>query len=235
MNKKALIIVTNQDKFESTKEPTGLWLSELVHFYDTIQKAGIKMDIASILGGHVPLDPKSISERALDITTKKYYEDETFMTKLNNSQKLSEVNANDYSIIYFTGGHGTMWDFPNSSDIQEISQSIYENGGIISAVCHGVGALLNIKDKNGELLIKGKKVTGYSTNEEKLVDALDKIPFQLEAALKDAGAEYKKALLPFTSFTRVDGRIITGQNPQSTLEVAKKVLESNLVQNQHQN
>jgi len=95
--------------------------------------------------------------------------------------------------------------------------------------------LLNIKDKNGELLIKGKKVTGYSTNEEKLVDALDKIPFQLEAALKDAGAEYKKALLPFTSFTRVDGQIITGQNPQSTLEVAKKVLESNLVQNQHQN
>jgi len=224
MNKKALIIVTNQDKFESTKEPTGLWFSELVHFYNTIQDVGIKIDIASILGGAVPIDPKSISERTLDTITKKYYEDNNFMTELNNSRKLGEVNPNEYNIIYFTGGHGTMWDFPNSSEIQKISQIIYENGGIISAVCHGVGALLNMKDKNGELLIKDKKVTGYSNNEEKLANAMDKIPFQLEVALKDAGADYKKAILPFTSFTRVDGRIITGQNPQSTKEVAEKTL-----------
>ncbi len=224
MDKKILVVVTNVDKYESTKEPTGLWLGELVHFYNRIQKDGIKMDIASIQGGNVPIDPISVSENILDEVTRKYYEDEGFMKKLNSSLKLGELNPEDYKVIYFTGGHGTMWDFPNSPEVQEMSKTIYENGGILSAVCHGVGALLKIKDKNGKLAIKGKEVTGYSNTEEELANAMNKIPFQLEEELKKAEAKYTKALQPFVSYTRVDGTVITGQNPQSTEEVAEKVL-----------
>lgn len=225
MDKKILVVVTNVDNYESTKEPTGLWLGELVHFYDKVQEAGIKMDIASIQGGNVPLDPLSVSEQLLDEVTRKYYSDESFMKKLNSSLKLGELNPEDYKVIYFTGGHGTMWDFPNSSEIQDMSKAIYENGGIISAVCHGVGALLNIKDNKGELVIKGKEVTGYSNTEEELANAMNKIPFRLEEELKEAEAKYTKALNPFVSYTRVDGTVVTGQNPQSTKEVAEKVLD----------
>jgi len=225
MDKKILVVVTNQDNYEATKEPTGLWLSELVHFYDLFHKEGYKMDIASFLGGNVPLDPASTTEKMMDKDTKSYYEDNNFIETLNQSKKIKDLNPDDYSAIYFTGGHGTMWDFPNSEEIAEISQKIYQNNGIVSAVCHGVGALLNIKNADGTYLIDGKEITGYSTKEEELAKALEKIPFRLEEALKENGAKYKKGLIPFTSYTRVDGRLITGQNPQSTTELAKLVLK----------
>jgi putative intracellular protease/amidase len=226
MNKKILIVVTNHDLYEATKEPTGLWFGELIHFYHVMEEAGVAMDISSPKGGAIPIDPFSLTDRILDKVSKKYYEDDAFLKKLNNSLNLEELNAADYDAIYFTGGHGTMWDFPDSKKIQELGQGIYEQGGIVSAVCHGVGALLNIKKNDGERIIAGKKVTGYSNNEEKIMNALEKIPYQLETSLKEAGAEYKKALIPFVSYTVVDGRVITGQNPQSTQEVAEKVLKA---------
>ena len=225
MSKKILIVVTNHSIYDKTKEPTGLWLSELVHFYDLLKKQNYVLDIASVQGGEIPLDPGSVTERMLDEVTKKYYNDKDFMEFLNNSRKLGELDATQYAAIYFTGGHGTMWDFPESEEIAKHSQQIYENGGIVAAVCHGVGALLNIKLSQGNYLVEGKEITGYSTKEEELAKALDKIPFILEDALKERGAKYKKALLPFTSFTRVDERVITGQNPQSTSAVAKLVIK----------
>jgi putative intracellular protease/amidase len=226
MYHKILIVVTNQNEYSKTGEPTGLWLSELTHFYHRIKEANIEVTIASILGGKVPIDPNSISKNMLDAETEKYYKDDNFMSLLNDSLKLTDVNTKDFDVIYFTGGHGTMWDFPNSKVLQDISYKIYAEGGIISAVCHGVGALLNIKDNDGNFLIKGKNITGYSNKEEVLAKALDKIPFKLEDELKNRGSNYKSALLPFTSYVISDERIITGQNPQSTKEVAKAVLKA---------
>lgn len=225
MDKKVLVVVTNFNHYEKTKEPTGLWLSEFVHFYDLLAKEGYEMEIASVLGGKTPLDPASISAQMLDPITQKYYEQSDFMEKLNHTKVLKDLKSSDYHTIYFTGGHGTMWDFPESKDIASISKEIYENDGIVSAVCHGVGALLPIQLSDGSYLIDGKEVTGYSTKEEEIGKALDKIPFQLEEALKEKHAKYKKALLPFTSCVKVDGRLITGQNPQSTSDVAKAVLK----------
>lgn len=226
MKNKILVIVTNQDKYETNGAPAGLWLGELTHFYDVMDKAGIKMDIISVLGGDIPLDPASILPSMLDTNTKSYYENEKFMKLLKNTRKIADVKAENYDAIYFTGGHATMWDFPNSEDFQKISREIYEDGGIVSAVCHGVGALLNIKLSDGKSLIEGKIVTGYSNTEEVLAKAMEKIPFKLEDALKAAGAKYKKALIPFTSYVVEDGRIITGENPQSTKEVGEKLLKA---------
>lgn len=225
MSKKILVVVTNYNHYEKTNEPTGLWLSELVHFYDLLNKEGYEMDIASILGGEIPIDPASISTQLMDKVTKSYYENTEFMDFLNHSKVLKDLNADDYQAIYFTGGHGTMWDFPVSKDIADISKEIYERNGIVSAVCHGVGALLAIKLSDDSYLVDKKELTGYSTKEEEIGKALDKIPFQLEEALKEKNAKYKKGLIPFTSHVRTDGRLITGQNPQSTTDVAKAVLK----------
>jgi putative intracellular protease/amidase len=226
MKNRILVIVTNEDKYKTNGDNTGLWLGELTHFYEVISKAGISIDIVSAKGGSIPLDPLSTSAALLDDVTKSYYENEEFMGLLKETKKSSDVKSEDYDAIYFTGGHGTMWDFPDTEDFQKLSSEIYEDGGIVSAVCHGVGALLNIKSKADKLLIKDKAITGYSNDEEVLANALEKIPFKLEDELKSRGAKYTKSLQPFTSYVVEDGRIITGQNPQSTKEVAEKVLQA---------
>ena len=226
MKNKILIIVTNEDKYKTTGDSTGLWLGELTHFYDVMFKSGISMDIVSAKGGSIPLDPGSVSKAMLDDITKAYYENKEFMNLLKDTKEISSVKSEDYDAIYFTGGHGTMWDFPNTEDFQKLSSQIYQNGGIVSAVCHGVGALLNIKLDAGQLLIKDKVVTGYSNDEEVLAKAMEKIPFKLEDELKSRGAKYEKASKPFTSYVLEDRRLITGQNPQSTKTLAEKVLQS---------
>jgi putative intracellular protease/amidase len=115
------------------------------------------------------------------------------MNHLGKTLKPSEVNPNDYVAIYYTGGHGVIWDFPDNEELQSISREIYENGGIVSSVCHGAGGLLNIKLSDGSLLIKGKEVTGFSNEEEKLAE-LDKfVPYLTENELRDRGGIYKKA------------------------------------------
>ena len=225
MKNKVLVIVTNEDKYKTNGDSTGLWLGELTHFYDIMIKADAEMDIASVKGGNIPLDPLSISVNILDDVTKSYYEDEKFMNLIKNTKKASDMKSENYDAIYFTGGHGTMWDFPNTEKLQELSAKIYENGGVVSAVCHGVGALLNIKLSNGKLLVEDKAVTGYSNEEEVLAKAIEKIPFKLEDELKSRGAKYSKAQKPFISYVVDDSMLITGQNPQSTKEVAEKVLQ----------
>lgn len=224
MLNKILVVVTNHDKYTSTNDPTGLWLSELVHFYHPMKSAGIEMDIASVLGGRVPLDPLSISDAMMDETTKAYFNNPEFMAQLMASKKIDTLRADAYSAIYFTGGHGTMWDFVASKELASIAEQIYENGGTVSAVCHGVGALLNMTNSKGSALIQGKNITGYTKEEEVLAGVLEKVPFVLEEALIAKGALYSKSKSPFASYVVEDDRLITGQNPQSTSELAQVLL-----------
>lgn len=136
----------------------------------------------------------------------------------------SEVNSDDYVAIYYTGGHGVIWDFPENEALQSISRKIYENGGFVSSVCHGAVGLLNIKLSDGMLLVKGKEVTGFSNEEEKLAELDKAVPFLTESELVAQGAIYKKADEPWTSFVVEDGRLITGQNPASGGAVAELLI-----------
>ncbi|MGY3189808.1 type 1 glutamine amidotransferase domain-containing protein [Lysinibacillus sp. TE18511] len=129
----------------------------------------------------------------------------------------------DYIAIYYTGGHGVMWDFPNNPELQQISLTIYNNGGYIVSVCHGIAGLLNIKDKNGDYLIRNKKITGFTTTEEILSTKKSIVPFLNKDIAIEHGAIFQKARA-FRSFVVQDGNLITGQNPFSTREVAKKLL-----------
>ncbi len=195
--KKILVVITNHDQYLKKDDQTGLWLGELTHFYDLLRREGYEMDFVTPQGGRVPLDPRSLNRFFLDKETRRFYEDPVFMQKLENTLAPGEVQAKDYTAIYFTGGHGTMWDFPDNPGLQKLSRDIYENGGLVSAVCHGGSGLLNVTLSDGSYLIEGKQVTGYSNLEEVVALKHNQVPFSLEDELKKRGADYKKVGCPW--------------------------------------
>lgn len=220
---KALIILTNVASYDSIDRPTGLWLSELTHFYDVLVEHQIDTDVVSPQGGYVPIDPQSLL--SMDATDWKYYRDADFRDHvLGATLSPDQVTASDYDLIYYAGGHGTMWDFPKSTAVASIASQVYQNGGLVAAVCHGVAGLVPIKDENNQPLVANKHLTGFSNAEEAANETTEAVPFLAEDALKDLGALYQ-AGDPFTSFVQVDGRLLTGQNPQSAHDLAVKVIE----------
>lgn len=220
---KALIVCTNHTDYPTKAHKTGLWLSEATHFYDEIYDRSIVYDIASPEGGPIPIDEKSLDLK--DSVNEKWYNDPDFRQKLDNSLRLDTIKPADYQIIYFTGGHGTLWDFPDNVALQTLTREIYERGGMVAAVCHGVGALVNLKLSDGSSFVENRQITGYSNMEEKLIRLDEEVPFLLEDALKKQNALYTKGLIPFMSHIEVDERLVTGQNPLSARKVGRKVVE----------
>jgi putative intracellular protease/amidase len=223
MSKKILVVLTNTAKYPELNRATGLWLGEAVHFIDVVQKAGYSVDYVSPEGGYVPIDPHSL-QLAPELDWQ-WYDDKSFMNRLGASLPPGMVKAEDYSVIYYTGGHGVMYDFPDNQPLQELARRIYENKGIIAAVCHGVVGLLNIKLSDNTLLLKDRKVTGFSNTEEKLVELDKVVPFLTENEMGARGGIYSKHDDPWAPFVVADERLITGQNPNSTHLLAKQVLE----------
>lgn len=225
--KKALIIVTNHTAFDDPKAaPTGLWLSELTHFYDVFEEAGIEMEIASPQGGKVHVDPRSLGFFVLDKATKSRRQDPEFMAMLDATKSISDVNWDTFDVVFFAGGHGAMWDFAENSELQAKTARFYESGKVLSAVCHGVAALQDVRLSNGKHLIDGKRGTGFAFFNEGIAGVKRLVPYNMEQRLKDHGLKYSKALIPLAGHTVVDGRLITGQNPNSTSETARKTLEA---------
>ena len=224
-NGKILVVMTNHSAYPSRSDKTGLWLTELTHFYDVALAAGYDMDFVSPLGGQVPLDERSLKSIYLDKSARDHLADPAFMQRLKTTLAPSVINPSQYKAIYYTGGHGTMWDFPTNKALQNISEQIYRQGGIVSAVCHGVGGLLPLQDENGKPLIADRTVTGFANIEETLSGVKSQVPFSLQNGLIEREAKYKQALVPFTSYVVSDDRIITGQNPQSSKEIAEAVVK----------
>lgn len=221
---KILIVATSTSMYESGSLKTGLWLSELTHIYHLAKEQDYDITIASTKGGSTPIDPESLKPMLLDEVTKGYWADSSFRDLLQHTRSLSEVAGQRFDCVYLAGGHGTMYDFPDDTVLQNIIKEHYENNKIVAAVCHGVGGLLNVKLSNGEYLIKDKTVTGFDWFEESLARRKKEVPFNLEAALKKRTSNYKKALIPMTSKVVVDGNLITGQNPFSSKEIAKVIM-----------
>ena len=227
MDKKALIVVTNHSDFEHPKaDPTGLWLSELTHFYDEFEKAGIHMDIASPQGGKIPIDGRSLGRFTLNKAARQRYEDPEFMSLPENTRPISDVDWEEYDVLYFAGGHGAMWDFADNEELQTLIREMYEAGRVVSAVCHGTAALQNVRLSNGEFLIAGKKGTGFAYLDETIAGVRRFVPYNLEKRLKDRGMIYTKAAFPLAGHAVVDERLITGQNPNSATRTAQRTLEA---------
>lgn len=220
---KALIVCTNHDTYPTKTHKTGLWLSELTHFYHVLARRNIQMDFLSPAGGHIPIDERSFDLD--DELNKTYYEHEGFRQRLENSLKPQEIDPTQYRLMYFTGGHGALWDFPKNTELQDLTRKIYENGGTLAAVAQGVSGLLQVRLSDGSLLIHDKYLTGSSNVEEKLSGVAGEVPFSLEDRLRQHGAHYTKALLPFSQHIELDERLVTGQNPNSASKIATKLME----------
>ncbi|MFD1032197.1 type 1 glutamine amidotransferase domain-containing protein [Metaplanococcus flavidus] len=220
---KILIVVTNNSRLGEKGKKTGLWLRELTDFYHEV-KDRYAVDIVSTAPDRVPIDPRSLIAAVTHKQTREYYMDDDFMVQLKKPLVPEQVNAEDYAAIYFTGGHGTMMDFPDNEELQKLTRDIYEQGGYVSAVCHGPSGLQNVRLSNSRLLISGHVITGFSDMEEKSLGMFRHIPFSLEQVLKERGGLYKKASVPMAPCTVVSGRLVTGQNPASASGVAKKLL-----------
>ncbi len=218
MKNKILVVVTSFEKYPNLSRPTGLWLGEAVHFVKRVEAAGYTVDFVSPKGGYTPIDPHSLA--MAEPVDWEWYQDKAFMNRLGTTLAPSAINPDDYAAIYYAGGHGVVWDFPDNEELQAISRRIYEKGGIVSSVCHGAVGLLNIKLSDGSLLIKGKKVTGFSNEEEKLAELDKHVPYLTESEMVARGAEYQRADKPWAAFAVEDNRVITGQNPASGAAVA---------------
>ncbi len=221
MNKNALIVVTSNDQLGNSGQKTGWFLSEVSHVYWPLINDGFSVDFASPQGGDAPMEKDSLK---LDDP-----ENKSFVEKFNIQNSLptlpmKSIDPARYQVIYFAGGHGTMWDFPDNSEIERVTSSIYENGGIVGAVCHGPSALTSVKLSDGKYLVDGKEINSFTDNEEREVEKDKIVPFLLESRLRERGGNFL-AGKNWANQVVVSDRLITGQNPQSASSLGKAIVQ----------
>lgn len=218
--KKILIPVTNHAVLGTTTQENGTYSPELTHALHVFLAAGFEYDIASIKGGKAPIYGTDIDGDAVNNTI---LNNEEFQNRINNTIPVSQINIDDYDAVYYPGGFGLLSDLVNNEDFAKLSAKHYEDGGILSAVCHGPAGLLPITLSNGEKLLANKSVTGFTREEEIDFGTIDDTPFLLEESLARNAARYSK-VQPWGVFVIEDDRVITGQNPSSAHAVAEAVV-----------
>ncbi|WP_175963494.1 type 1 glutamine amidotransferase domain-containing protein [Burkholderia pyrrocinia] len=213
-----LFVLTSHATKGSTGEPTGFYLGEVTHPLAELDVAGIPVEFASIQGGEPPVD-------GLDLTDEinaRYWNDRDFRDALRHTQRLGDVDASKYAAVFFAGGHGAMWDFPGNPDVQKVTREIYEAGGVVAAVCHGPAALVDLKLGDGTYLVAGKNLSAFTDEEERAVQFDRVVPFLLASTLMQRGALHHP-VPNWTAKVVVDGRLVTGQNPQSAAGVGAAI------------
>jgi len=220
---KVLIVLTSHEELGNTGEKTGFWIEEFAAPYYVLADAGAELTIASPKGGQPPVDPKSESADSQTTATKRFYGDYDLIDKVAHTFKLSEVNEADYDAVFYPGGHGPLWYLATDATSIALIENFYKNNKPVAFVCHAPAAVLKVKAPDGEPLVKGKEVTGFSDTEEDAVKLSKVVPFLLEDELKKLGALYSKGD-NWSSYVKTDGLLITGQNPASSEAVAKLLL-----------
>lgn len=218
---KVLFVLTSHSELGDTGEETGFYLSEASHPWKELTSHGIDVDFISIEGGLPPVDGFKLD----DPVNKEFWEDPKVQEKLKGTRTPDQVDPKQYDAIHFVGGHGTMWDFPENKRIAYLASAIHEKGGYISAVCHGPAGLLNIRRADGRYLVDGLKVTSFTNSEEEAAELTEVVPFLLQDALEERGAEFVAAD-NWTENVQVDNRLITGQNPQSAKKLGEALVKA---------
>ena len=215
--------MTSHDGLGNRGEKTGFWVEEFAAPYYLLKDKGVNVTLASPKGGQPPIDPKSNEPDFQTPATKRYFEDKETMELMANTKKLTEVNADDFDAVFYPGGHGPLWDLAESETSATLIESFYSSNKPVAAVCHAPGVFKNVKDQNGEPLVKGKQVTGFTNTEEEAVQLTDVVPFLVEDMLKEKGGVYSKKD-DWSEYAIEDGLLITGQNPASSELVAEMLL-----------
>ena len=220
-----LIVLTSHDQLGDTGNKTGFWLEEFASPYYYLKDAGVSVTLASPLGGQPPLDPKSHEPDFLTDDTRRFDDDQAAQDELANTIKLSEVEIEKFDAVFYPGGHGPLWDLHNDRDSIALIESFIAAGKPVATVCHAPAVLLKARDKKGNPLVMGKRVTGFSNSEEAAVELTDVVPYLLEDELASLGGLYQK-VDDWHPLAVVDGLIITGQNPGSSTAVAEALLKA---------
>lgn len=221
---KILLVLTSHDRLGDTGKKTGFWLEEFTTPFYVLKDGGAEVVLASPKGGQPPLDPKSDGPDSQTESTERFANDVAARKQLASTKNLSDMMAEDFDGVFYPGGHGPMWDMPDNPTSIALLEAFVRAGKPVAAVCHAPAALVNVRDANGDYLVKGRKVTGFSNGEEDAVELSDVVPFMLEDRLRERGGIYSKGA-DWSPYAVVDGQLITGQNPASSQLVAEKLLE----------
>lgn len=217
MSKKVLFINISRSQYDDGT-PTGLWLEEASEPYNILTEAGIDVDLASIEGGDVPLDPNSTQNNELNTYAQ-------FVDKLKQLPSIANVDVAQYDAVYLPGGHGTVFDFAHNQQLAALLADFKAEGKVISSVCHGPSAFVGAKDKQGNFLINGVTLTSFTDNEERTMKLDSKVPFLTQTELEKQGAQFV-VQDNFTEHVETDAQFITGQNPQSSVAIGKELRDA---------
>jgi putative intracellular protease/amidase len=221
---KILIVLTSHDRLGGTGKKTGFWLEEFAAPYYVFKDAGAELTLASPKGGQPPLEPNSAAESALTDATKRFNDDQAAQDELAHTAVLATVSPDGFDAIFFPGGHGPLWDLAEDADSIRLIETFASSDRPIGAVCHAPAVFKHTKGAGGDPLVSGKNVTGFTNSEEEGVGLTDVVPFLVEDMLKANGGNYQKGP-DWSSFVVTDGKLVTGQNPASSEEAARKLLE----------
>jgi putative intracellular protease/amidase len=220
---KILMVLTSHDKLGNTGRKTGFWLEEFAAPYFVFKDAGVELTLASPKGGQPPLDPVSDLPENQTPAMTRFKKDNAAQQALARTVQLADVKAEDFDTVFYPGGHGPMWDLAEDPNSIALLESFYNSGKLIALVCHSPGVLRHVTYQ-GEPLVKGKRVTGFTNGEEAEVQLTKVVPFLVEDELLRLGAVFEK-VRNWQPFSIVDGRLITGQNPASSTVAAKNLLK----------
>lgn len=218
------MVLTSHDQLGNTGRKTGFWLEEFAAPYFVFKDAGVTLTLASPKGGQPPIDPKSDLPENQTSAMERFKKDDAAKKQLSQTVKLADMRSEDFDTVFYSGGHGPMWDLADSPVSIGLLESFYNSGKTIALVCHSPGVLHRVTYK-GEPLVKGKRVTGFANSEEEEVQLTKVVPFLVEDELKRLGGLYEKAP-NWQSFVVVDDRLITGQNPASSTAAAQALLKA---------
>ncbi len=221
---KILMVITSHDKLGDTGRKTGFWLEEFAAPYYAFKDAGVEITLASPKGGQPPMDPKSNDPAFQTDLTRRFMADPATQKVLSQTVRLDSVRAQDFDTVFYPGGHGPMWDLAEDPVSVKLLESFIKASKPTALVCHSSGALRHVKATNGEPLVKGRKVTGFSNSEEEAVGLTKIVPFLVEDELKRLGGIYSKAA-DWQPHVVTDGLLITGQGPSSSGPAAKALLK----------
>jgi putative intracellular protease/amidase len=220
---KILMVLTSHDQLGDTGLKTGFWLEEGAAPYFVFRDAGVQLTLASPKGGQPPIDPKSDRPENQTPAQARFKKDEAAQKAFANTVRLADVKSEDFDTVFYPGGHGPMWDLAEDSVSIALLEAFYNSGKPIALVCHSPGVLRHVR-YNGEPLVKGKQVTGFTNGEEEEMKLTHVVPFLVEDELLRLGAIFEKKA-DWQPFSITDGRLITGQNPASSTSTAQALLE----------